>query len=395
MGIVALVVGLTFYMTTQPQYIDQFASKKSFLYVSSDGSDENNGSKKSPFRTIGKATSIATSGTTVVVGDGYYNETVITKISGEPSTPIVFLSENPYGAKIMSSGNDESTQATWENNGNYVEISGFDVSGGQRIGILNRGSFVKIHGNRVHDIATGFCENLGGAGIDSAYSEDQQGNEYFGNLVENIGPKPCSYVHGIYIQSNNEKVFNNIVVNAGGIGIACTHGCNSPLIANNTLLNNGYGIRIGWSLSSPTGTTNNAVVSNNIIVGSLNYSIYQYLTGLGNNNSFTNNLFYGNRINTCSSPTGTTPIECSNSVYQDPQLVNYDTDGNYGTEIDAHLSSTSPAIDAGISLGVVTKDFDNVSRPQGEGYDIGAFEFGYNDQTRPSNPNGGNGRSAR
>jgi hypothetical protein len=41
---------------------------------------------------------------------------------------------------------------------------------------------------------------------------------------------------------------------------------------------------------------------------------------------------------------------------------------------DFHLQSTSPCIDKGASVGV-TNDFDGVSRPQGTGYDIGAYEY--------------------
>ncbi len=44
---------------------------------------------------------------------------------------------------------------------------------------------------------------------------------------------------------------------------------------------------------------------------------------------------------------------------------------------DLHLKSGSPAIDAGMTIGVVPFDFDGVTRPQpvGHAYDIGAFEY--------------------
>nr|MBC8248539.1 right-handed parallel beta-helix repeat-containing protein [Anaerolineales bacterium] len=42
---------------------------------------------------------------------------------------------------------------------------------------------------------------------------------------------------------------------------------------------------------------------------------------------------------------------------------------------DYHLTAYSPAIDTGTAEGAPTVDLDGVSRPQGEGYDIGAYEY--------------------
>lgn len=54
-------------------------------------------------------------------------------------------------------------------------------------------------------------------------------------------------------------------------------------------------------------------------------------------------------------------------VLGDPQFIN---PGN----ADFHLRSNSPAIDAGVDVGV-SEDFDGNVRPQGAAPDIGAFEF--------------------
>jgi len=45
------------------------------------------------------------------------------------------------------------------------------------------------------------------------------------------------------------------------------------------------------------------------------------------------------------------------------------------SNLDLHLKAGSPAIDAGTSSGAPSVDFDGVSRPQGEGYDVGAYEY--------------------
>ena len=43
--------------------------------------------------------------------------------------------------------------------------------------------------------------------------------------------------------------------------------------------------------------------------------------------------------------------------------------------LNLHLKAGSPAIDAGTSSGAPSVDFDGVSRPQGAGYDVGAYEY--------------------
>ena len=41
---------------------------------------------------------------------------------------------------------------------------------------------------------------------------------------------------------------------------------------------------------------------------------------------------------------------------------------------DYHLTAGSPAIDAGTTIDGVVADRDNVPRPQGRAYDVGAYE---------------------
>jgi hypothetical protein len=42
---------------------------------------------------------------------------------------------------------------------------------------------------------------------------------------------------------------------------------------------------------------------------------------------------------------------------------------------DLRPAPTSPLVDRGVALEQVTTDFAGVSRPQGAGYDIGAYEY--------------------
>lgn len=58
------------------------------------------------------------------------------------------------------------------------------------------------------------------------------------------------------------------------------------------------------------------------------------------------------------------------NIYGDPMFVN----PSFGGDGDYHLRTGSPAIDAGTSSGAPSIDLDGVSRPQGNGIDIGAYE---------------------
>ena len=340
-------------------------------YVSTTGSDTNPGTQSLPFATINKANSVVVPGDTVYVEAGTYNQYVKTTTSGTSSQPITYISQSTWAAAIVNSGATNNNGATWNNTGNYIEIIGFDISGGQRLGILNYGTNVTIQQNHIHDVAYNYCTSSGGAGIDSADSITTVGYTIINrNLINKVGlPQPCSYVHGIYVQRSYETVINNIIVDNGGLGIACTHSCTAPTIANNDVLNNGYGIRIGWS-STAAGNTSNAIISNNIVAYNLsNAAIYENSTPgtIGTGNQYLNNMFYGNASNTCTLYNGDT---CVNTLVADPSFINYQPDGSGNYQV----SSTSRAVDSGTSTGAPSMDYAGNPRPQGRGYDRGAYE---------------------
>ncbi len=75
------------------------------------------------------------------------------------------------------------------------------------------------------------------------------------------------------------------------------------------------------------------------------------------------------------------PTECSHDY---PACVEVSTwEGNQtadpllvdGEGRDLHLGEGSPAIDRGVEIDGLTTDFDGIARPQGRGFDVGAFEF--------------------
>ena len=340
------------------------------LYVAPDGRDRNPGTVDLPFKTIGKAATVATPGTTVRVAPGIYREILETSASGTPTARIRYVSSVKWGAKVRTEGPDDHW--SWKNYGDYVDIEGFDVSNNGSGGIDNYGSHVRIVRNYVHDIPAAGCPGDGGAGIEAAeYTAVDTSIE--GNLVHDIGefPNPCARVHGIYHTHEGGEIVNNIVFRTSGWGIHLWHAPFDLKIANNLVFNNANGgIVVGAGDSpyndDPSKPADYIVVVNNIVYDNRSVGIEESgVTGL--NNLYLNNLVFGNEqdwgLNNDLTHSGT--------VTDAPGFVHYDADGKG----DYRLTPGSPAIDRGKRMGAPMVDYDGVPRPQGRGVDIGPFEF--------------------
>jgi parallel beta-helix repeat protein len=341
------------------------------VYVATAGSDTNPGSQSEPFRTVQRAASLATPGTTVHVAPGVYRENVKSKVHGTTAARIRYVSDTKWGAQIIGS----ATEGTWTNTGDFTDIVGFDISGNGRVGILNLGSYTLIAGNHVHDIkVSGGCTGSGGAGIVNANYAGSDG-DVIGNVVHDIGmPGKCNGVQGIYSSNLRGRIYNNIVYRVSAYGIHLWHAADNVTIANNTVFSNGAvgmggGIVIGAG-DSPGGVVlNNTKVINNIVFNNPQAAILEYCNQgeecTGAKNTIANNLVYGNggRI-TLRRGTATGNIEA------DPQFVDFQPDGrgNY------RLRRTSPALKSGLSAYAPSTDIDNAPRPPGTAPDIGAYQ---------------------
>jgi parallel beta-helix repeat protein len=340
------------------------------LYVAPDGRDSNPGTIDLPFQTIAKASEGAAPGTTIHVAPGTYREELDTVASGTSSARIRYVSDVRWGAKIRTRG--LPSHASWNNKGSYVDIVGFDVSGNGVEGIINFGSNVRIFDNHVHHISALGCPDNGGAGIVAAeYTAIT--TDIFRNVVHDIGefPKPCSRVHGIYHSHRGGRIANNIVFRASGWGIHLWHAASDLTIANNLVFNNANGgILVGAGDSpyfdDPTKPADHVTVINNIIYDNEGIGIEELgITGV--NNRYESNLVFANQKD-WDLQNGLSHLA---TVAAPPGFVQYDPNGkgNY------HLMVDSPAIDRGRWIEAPMSDYDGVARPQGQGIDIGPFEF--------------------
>jgi len=357
-------------VTISPATVPPPTSSGPALYVSPSGSDANDGSSAHPYATINKAANAASAGMTIHVAPGVY-QAVTTSKSGTASQRIRYISDVQWGAKVMGTS---SSEAAWMQDGSYVDMVGFDISGGSRLGVENNGSNVRILGNYVHNIA-GSCSSSGGAGIDNSnYSASN--DDIIGNIVGNIGPSigSCNTVQGIYLSNSGGVTANNIVFAVSAWGIQMWHAATNATIINNTVFNCYGGIVVGAGDSPGGVTADNTLVANNIVYKNTGYGIYEY-GATGTHNRYINNLVTGN-------PTEVAllnGLSAAATVSADPQFVNYQANGTG----DYHLKSTSPAINGGTSTNAPTTDFSGGTRPVGGAWDIGAYELGATPATWP------------
>jgi len=185
----------------------------------------------------------------------------------------------------------------------------------------------------------------------------------------------------------------------GGI---CNESYSSPIITNCTFTSNSVSVSNGYgggifseSYSNPTITNcaftlNSAYQGGGVMNGSSNPTITNCTftlnsasnggSGIYNNASspiIKNSIIYGNSGGNIfkddwSFPTVT--YSCiqggytgTGNIATDPLFVN--------APGDVHLQAGSPCKDTGTSVGAPSVDLDGISRPQGSGYDMGAYEF--------------------
>jgi len=253
----------------------------------------------------------------------------------------------PNAVQLAGSGNVILQDCTIKNiekgvhcNGN-TQVIGCKIQNFAKDGIRCSGSNITLEENEIldsyavntnHDDAVQvYCGYTSASNIimrgNLAMNDTSGGTRNYISLMEGL----CSFDDVI----TNFVIENNIVICAHYHGITM-HEASNCTVANNTIYNPGY------------------------VAGENDKKTWVSVSG-GTGNTVINNLMH-------SSASG------SNQQVTPTNYTQYFVNTN-PSNLDLHLKAGSPAIDAGTSSGAPSVDFDGVSRPQGSGYDVGAYEY--------------------
>jgi parallel beta-helix repeat protein len=413
-------------------------------YVDPNGSDGNDGSQAAPWETIQHAVDSVVPGDTIFLESGTYDGARIEQ-SGTEDAWITLQAAPGASVMVNAPGPNNKHESnlefeTWEGDEtvSFWLLDGLEVANAPFWGIDMRGgegnhshNFI-IRNNLVHD--NGLDSGKSGiftAFVDDVFIEDNQSysNGEHGIYLGNSGDRFIvrgNLLHnnnncGLHINGDLEEgedgiisdglVENNVIYENGNGGCAGINfdGVENAIVLNNLFYENHAG---GIAIFQEVG----AICSRNIQV--LNNTIVQADDGRWAinisgedcvNNKIFNNIiltFHEWRGSIVIPEAGISGFESDYNVIMDRfsaddddsvislsewQGLGYDANsviaspGDIFTRADDyHLFAESAAVDKGITLQGVTVDMEGIPRPQGAGYDIGAFETAGGQTQSPS-----------
>lgn len=375
----------------------ELSTKATNYYVSTTGDDGHPGTEAEPFLTIQHAADLVNADDIVTIEDGTYTGgsaggTFISITRGGTSGhPVIFRARTKWGA-VLDGQSSVGYCFSISNAASNVHFINLEIKNYYYMGyICNDGSYqsnyITIQGNKIHDI--GRYSTTSVYGLNAIYIRAL--NHHWtinGNLIYNIGrtgPSTESFYrdHAVYTgtitNSKDAAHHNTITYNViwGCSGVAFNMSSSYDLIANNL---------IAWSSGNAEyyppfivteGPVRNVTIANNIFYEppvTNAFAIYNLdsITSV----SVKNNIVYGGKMwqvqNAATAATmqgdnfGQT--DCENAEV-DPKFVNA-IKAN-ALNVDFKLQSGSPAINAGLAVGLTS---DYLGNPIMGIPDIGAYE---------------------
>jgi hypothetical protein len=237
-------------------------------YVSTTGSDSNNGSLTAPFRTIQKAANIVNPGDIVYIRGGVYNARVVLTRSGSSNQYITFQSYPGETATLDGTGLGAGHMIRGSSsNISYLKIIGLKISNffGTGIQFDGGGSHIEIRNNEIsYGNVSPSATNTGHAILIT--SELWPGPIYYtftdividGNNIHNFttGPRYYNECLTVAYDINRFQITDNAITSSGNIGI--------DTIGRHTMSYSPYSVIDAYP--------HNGIISGNVLTSTGNYA---------------------------------------------------------------------------------------------------------------------------
>jgi Right handed beta helix region len=323
------------------------AEQLQLFCVSPTGSDLNDGSCSTPWKTIQKAVDTLRGGQTALLRAGVYRERVLVTRGGGPRGS---LSLRAYGGERAILRGQLKIRAS------FVRVTGLEVDGS---GINLRGPLVYVDRGRSVRLERLEVRNSPQSGIFAGGGAREV--TVIGCWVHGNGRRP-RFDNGIaFSRGTGGMIASNLVERTVGGGVLIYPGFDGVVVNQNTIVrNSSFGILVGGNKN----TSDDAVVVNNIL--SMNggqgiRTFWRRATGTGN--IAVNNLIWDNGENDVSRE----GIQQQDNIRAAPRFVDV-AKGNY------RLARRSGAVGQALPQYVAAIDRDGRQRPAGLRPDLGAFE---------------------
>lgn len=359
-------------------------------YVSTTGSDSNPGTLASPWASLSKANATLRPGNTLYIRGGTYTGIKLDwNASGSVNNPIT-ITNYPGETPIFDGGGRDQFLVMGYSSPSYVIFKGLEVRNySYNAFALAYGHHITIKNNYIHDIqAVNTGSIYTGAFVDSYVHHIIIENNHFKSIGRTANT-PNYTDHAVYPSRHSSYITirNNLFEDQRAGAAIHAYDNAAGTIDHVLIYNNIIHITPGktiWGIIA--GDTNVEIYNNSLIIdpGTMIHTLgaVAHHTGAANELVLKNNIFYGAVPTRGYIDSGYLDVTADYNLYY-PGAVDPEDKGSHSkrgnpqfvSSSDFHLQSGSPAINAGIAIPGFADDYDGVSRPQGNGFDIGAYEF--------------------
>jgi len=391
--------------------------------------DSNSGTEVSPWKTIQRALNTIVAGDTVYIKAGTYNQAALIMTNSGTSGNPINISNYNNDKVIVDFSSGVGTGWNWNGYKNNIILNGLEIRNSKGKGVLIQGSNNKITNCVIYNCGVvnktpgisleggSYCtiasNEIYNSGTDGIYIENRatdgaagfaDNNTIASNKIHNNGGNGISIIPNStmlqIILYNNTIKQNKIYANSNH-GIYCRANENTDIFSNLIYDNLKNGIEFGWRdsndglLSGNINIINNTltfndigivnrnlwflIIKNNILAYNTQFQIFY--DGYGTEPYVSNyNLYYTENEYLIATEGGAKVFPNLNEF---SDRYNLERNGLEGipyfkniSQDDYRLSLISPCIDNGeTQASKFLKDLDDTSRPLGNFWDIGAYEY--------------------